>query len=133
MDRKPLLSSAVAVASLILLAAAPAGAADGAAEISTAAAHAGMAAAAGDIKMVHAHLHHVINCLVGPGGADYDMTQADPCKGQGMGAIPDAAADKRMALEAAVGTAKQGLAQDDVAKAKADAATLQAALKKASM
>ena len=92
-----------------------------------------MAAAAGDLKMVHAHLHHVVNCLVGPGAPDYDAAQADPCKGQGMGAIPDSMADKRTALGAAVGVAKQGIAQEDIVKAKEDATALQAALKKASM
>ena len=133
MTHKLLLSSMIGAAGLIALAASPARAADATAELSTATAHAGMAAASGDLKMVHAHLHHVLNCLVGPGAADYDATQADPCKGQGAGVIPDSAADRGMALNSAVGMAKQGIAETDLGKAKADAAAVQAALKKDSM
>ncbi|MBI5163140.1 MAG: hypothetical protein HY985_04470 [Magnetospirillum sp.] len=130
MIRKSLVSSAVVAAGLVFVAL-PAGAADPTAEISTAAAHAGMAASSGDLKMVHAHLHHVINCLVGPGAADFDAAAANPCKGQGMGAIPDSPADKQASLGAAVATAKQGLAQTDLAKAKGEAMAVQATLKKA--
>ncbi|TAN58753.1 MAG: hypothetical protein EPN20_16030 [Magnetospirillum sp.] len=133
MDHKLFLSSVIIATGLVVLAVPQARAADATTELATATAHAGMAAAAGELKMVHAHLHHVVNCLVGPGAPDYDAAQADPCKGQGMGVIPDTAADKRGPLGAAVGMAKQGIAQDDLTKAKADAAALQAALKKASM
>ena len=57
----------------------------------TAAAHAGMAIGAPNIAGVHLHLHHVLNCLVGPGGAGFDANVLDPCKGMGTGAIRDAA------------------------------------------
>ena len=133
MDRKLLLSSAIVAAGLIAFTAPSARAADPSTELATAAAHAGMSAASGDLKMVHAHLHHVINCLVGPGAADYDATQADPCKGQGMGIIPDSMAAKHAELQAVVGMAKKGIAEEDMTKAKADATAVQAALKKASM
>ena len=133
MKHSLVLSSAILASSLILAAAPAARAADLAAEMATASAHAGMAAAAGDMKMVHAHLQHVVNCLVGPGASDYDAAQADPCKGQGMGIIPDSSADKQASLKAAVGMAKDGIAQQDMTKAKADATALQAALKKAAM
>ncbi len=130
MNRIALSLSAVAVAAVLGFGAPSARAADPATEIATAAAHAGMAAASADLTMVHMHLHHVINCLAGPGGAGYDAAQANPCKDQGMGAIPDSMADKRGALESAAEMAKQGLAQDDPAMAKQEAAAVQAALKK---
>ena len=41
-------------------------------EVTTAALHAGLAAKGGDIKEVHTHLHHALNCLVGPDGQGYD-------------------------------------------------------------
>lgn len=122
-----------AAAGLALFAAQPAAAADAAKEIGTAAAHAGMAAASPDMKMVQSHLQHVVNCLVGPGGAGFDANQANPCKDQGMGAIPDSAMDKRMALEAALKMAKDGMMETDPAQAKAKAAATQQALGKLAM
>jgi len=122
-----------AAAGLLMLAMQPVLAADAAKEIATAGAHAGMAAAAGDMKMVQAHLHHVLNCLEGPTGMDYDAAQANPCKDQGLGAIPDSDAAAKTPLESAVTLAKSGLAETDMAKAKEHAAEAQAAIKKAGM
>ena len=51
-------------------------------------------------------------------------------QGQGDGRHPHSAADKRMALGSVVGMAKQGIADTDLAKAKEEAASVQAALKK---
>ena len=51
---------------------------DVAKEIATAQAHAGFAAAGTDLKTVQMHLHHVVNCIVGPKGKGYDATQANP-------------------------------------------------------
>ena len=62
-------------------------------QVQTAAAHAGMALGAPTLAKVHMHLHHVLNCLVGPGGAGFDANALDPCKGMGHGAIRDAAGD----------------------------------------
>ncbi len=97
-------------------------------EIATAAAHAGMAASAADATMVHAHLHHTINCLVGPKGAGYDTSQDDPCKGQGKGAIPDSPPAMQKKLEAALATAKIGAAEPDMTSAKDKARQVQSAL-----
>jgi len=58
-------------------------------EISTAILHAGYAEKTTDINKVHLHLHHVINCLVGPHGAGFDAQAGDPCLGMGNGAIND--------------------------------------------
>ena len=108
-------------------------AADATKEISTAATHAGYAADATEMKTAQAHLHHTINCLVGPNGAGFDATQANPCKDQGAGAIPDTSdAAKKMSLQAAVAKAMDGLKQTDLAAAKKDGADAKAILMKAS-
>ena len=59
--------------------------------------------------MVHAHLHHTLNCLVGPNGMDFDKDALNPCKNAGNGAIPDTTdAAKQKALEAAADKARAG-------------------------
>jgi hypothetical protein len=105
-------------------------AADVSPEVATAAAHAGMAASADDPKMVKAHLHHVLNCLEGPGGADFDAGPGNPCKAMGTGAIPAAAPAARKNLDEAVVLAKEGLQESDLAKAKGKASEAQLALSK---
>lgn len=120
-------------AAALLLVSVPAFAAGDAAqhEASTARAHALMAAGADSLKMTHAHLHHVINCLAGPKGAGYDASAADPCKGQGHGAIPDAAHDARLRrdLSRALHAAEAGLRATDLKRAQHDATRAADALK----
>ncbi|HEY4219065.1 MAG TPA: hypothetical protein VGM67_18110 [Gemmatimonadaceae bacterium] len=53
------------------------------ASVKTAAQHAGLAAKAADLATVKKHMHHVLNCLEGKSGKDYDATAGDPCKGVG--------------------------------------------------
>ncbi|PKU26485.1 hypothetical protein [Telmatospirillum siberiense] len=127
----PLISSfRIAIAAGVLsLFALPAGAAELSKELSTAVTHAGLAAGSPDLKMVQTHLHHVVNCLVGPAGAGFDSGQANPCKDQGTGAIPDAPADKQKLLLTAAALAQGGLAETDLAKAQAAATATQAAIK----
>lgn len=62
-------------------------AADAQQAIGIAAQHAGLAANAGNINVVHTHMHHVLNCLVGPGGDGFDAMPGNPCAMAG-GAIP---------------------------------------------
>ncbi len=113
-------------------AALPSFAADVAKEVSTAADHAGYAADATIIDTTYTHLHHTINCLVGPGGADFDSKAQNPCAAMGNGAIPDSTdAAQKQALQMALEKAKAGLASNDMAAAKADASAAQAILKKA--
>ena len=106
--------------------------ATGSKQVATAAAHAGMALGASDLKMVHAHLHHVVNCLVGPSGKAFDAKAADPCKGMGQGAIVDAKGDAatEARLHSALSEAEQGLKATTLDAAHADAqkvmSTLQA-------
>ncbi|MBU6297822.1 MAG: hypothetical protein KGJ79_13505 [Alphaproteobacteria bacterium] len=101
-------------------------------EIVTAATHAGFAAAGKDLATVHMHLHHTLNCLVGPSGMGFDAKELDPCAHAGSGAIPDAkSAAAKTALQAAAAEARTGIAETDLAKAQKDAADTQAMLKKA--
>ena len=105
--------------------------ADGHSEIVLAEQHAGLAAGSGDIAVVHAHLHHTLNCLVGPGGAGFDANQMNPCANAGHGAIPDNGVLKSLPLKAAADEARKGIAEPDLAKAQADATQTAAMLKKA--
>jgi hypothetical protein len=101
-------------------------------EIATAAQHAGFAAASTEIGMAHAHLHHAINCLVGPHGAGFDVKELNPCKGLGNGAIPGVADATRMkSLRAALALAEAGLKSDDLDTAKRLGALAAAEINKA--
>lgn len=113
------------------LMAAPALAGDAKGEITVAAQHAALAAQAGDIAGVHMHLHHALNCIEGPGGADFSKSDLNPCQNSGNGAIPDSSDPTAVAsLQTAVSEALQGLKTTDLKTAQADArqtaATLQA-------
>jgi hypothetical protein len=92
--------------------------ADTAAELNIAQNHAGMAAKAADLKTTQMHLHHAVNCLVGPGGQGYDASNANPCGKAGNGAIPDSTdAAQKAKLQAAVADAGPGLSTTDLATA----------------
>ena len=93
-------------------------------EIETAAQHAGYAASAITVKDTHMHLHHAINCMVGPMGLGYDSNFADPCKGMGDGALNDTQdATAKTMVDQALSLAKVGVqiegkaAAQDTAKA----------------
>lgn len=60
-------------------------AADPAQEAATGAVHAGLAAQAATIEQVHMHLHHTVNCLVGPKGQGFDAKETNPCQKLGDG------------------------------------------------
>jgi|SRR5690242_14407124 len=49
----------------------------------TAMKHAEMAVNAKSLKEVQMHLHHVLNCLEGKSGKDYNASFGDPCNGHG--------------------------------------------------
>ena len=122
----------LAVISLAACALAPLGAraADVNGEITNAATHAGLAATATDIAGVHMHLHHTVNCLVGPSGTGYDAKELNPCANSGNGAIPDSTnASAKQSLQAAVAKANTGLAATDLAAAQKDASDTAAMLK----
>ena len=92
-------------------------------QMGTASAHAGMALGAADLKLAHTHLHHVINCLVGPSGKAFDAQEEDPCKGMGQGAIVDAKGDaaSEAQLHTALTQAEHGVKTTTLDDAHADA------------
>ena len=103
--------------------------ADAKSEIATAAQHAGLAAAAPDLVQTHMHLHHAMNCLVGPQDADFDKANTNPCAQQGKGAFPDESdAEIKTKLQNAMSAAADGIASKDVATAKKYAATVESLL-----
>jgi hypothetical protein len=105
-------------------------AADPAQEVATAATHAGFAAQATTIEQAHMHLHHTVNCLVGPKGAGFDAGEANPCQKLGDGAIPDTAdATTKAKLTTALANAETGLKSGDLTAVKKAAAEVQASLK----
>jgi hypothetical protein len=115
-----------------LLIALPASAqgADAAQEAATSGLHAGLAAKGATIEQVHMHLHHTVNCLVGPTGQGFDAKEANPCQKLGNGAIADTTdAATKAKLTAALAKAQAGLKSDDLTAAKKAATEAQAALK----
>jgi hypothetical protein len=125
-----MLKTSVLCGAAILLAVLPASAADLKGEIVNAETHAGLAAQATSIDGVHMHLHHALNCLVGPGGAGFDAAQMNPCANSGNGVIPDSAdAAKKKSFEAAAAKAKAGIAQSNLADAQKTASDVEALLK----
>ena len=96
--------------------------ADAKSEIATAAQHAGLAAAAPNLPQTHMHLHHVMNCLVGPKDGDFDKTNMNPCAQMGNGAFPDESnAEVKVKLQNAMSAAGDGIASSDEATAKKNA------------
>ncbi len=127
-SRIAMIAAAFSVASLIAVSAARAES-DPAKEVSTAATHAGLAAKASDMKTTQMHLHHVINCLVGPKGKGFDAAPGNPCKDQGNGAIPDTKDKKQKAtLSQALAKARAGLKAKSMAAAQKDATQIQSML-----
>ena len=103
--------------------------ADAKSEIATAAQHAGLAAAAPNLVQTHMHLHHAMNCLVGPQDADFDKTNTNPCAQQGKGAFPDESdAEIKTKLQNAMSAAADGIASKDEATAKKHATTVESLL-----
>ncbi len=75
------------------------------AEVRVAAIHAGLAVEMHVLSLTQLHLHHVINCLVGPNGRQFDPRAGNPCHGLGNGAIPDS----RMSVPAVRSALQQAL------------------------
>jgi len=118
------------VTGILTVSLASAQAAEPAQEAATAATHAGLAVQGAAIEQVHMHLHHTVNCLVGPKGQGFDAKEANPCQKLGNGAIPDTTDAALKAKEtAALAKAEAGLKSDDLTAAKKAATEAQAALK----
>lgn len=130
MIRTTLLASLSAAA----LAATPAFAAAGAGkEISTAIEHSGYASQVKSAKKVHLHLHHVVNCLVGPNGEGFYPAAGNPCQGEGNGALNDLSgqAKVRSELKDALSEAKKGLGENRLKAARKTAEKVHTALQTA--
>ena len=134
MPHNPTFAAQLSLASIItvIMTALPGAAlaADPAQEAATSAVHAGLAAQAATIEQVHMHLHHAVNCLVGPKGQGFDTKEANPCAKLGDGAVPDTTdSATKTKLVAALANAQAGLKTDDLTAAKKAATDAQAALK----
>ena len=104
--------------------------ADPAQETATAEQHAGLAAQGASIEQVHMHLHHTVNCLVGPKGQGFDANPGNSWQKLGNGAIPDTTDQASKAkLTAALAKAQAGLKSEDLTAARKAATEAQAALK----
>ncbi len=90
----------------------------------TALAHADLAMGAPDLNASHMHLHHVINCLVGPKSPSFDYQSEDPCLAMGNGAIVDTQGDAtaQAQLHSAVSLSELGLKTTTVEASKGEAA-----------
>ncbi len=71
-----------------------AAAGDPSVELKTATTHAEFATKYEALKEVTMHLHHALNCLVGPQDPLFDAAAGNPCQGQGNGYLPDVKAAK---------------------------------------
>lgn len=72
-------------------------------QLQTARTHATNAARSEVLRDARWHLGHVVNCLEGARGPNYDRQNSNPCQGQGNGILPD--------LEAAVRSGQRGAMQ----------------------
>lgn len=87
-------------------------------EVSTAVSHAEFATNAKKVSGIHLHLHHVVNCLVGESGKQFDSSAGDPCKGMGNGAINDAGTPAlKSRLEKVLMDAEKGLSESSYKEA----------------
>jgi len=99
---------------------------DATAELQTAITHVTFAAKYEGIREVTLHLHHAVNCLVGPQDKLFDAAAGNPCQGQGNGYLADQQANagkNNQYYEAwwAVQVAAQAFASNDVPTVKAAA------------
>jgi hypothetical protein len=99
---------------------------DPSAELKTAVTHAGFAAKYETMKEVALHLHHALNCLVGPQDKLFNAAAGNPCQGQGNGFLIDQKAAKGEGNQYydawwAAQIAGQALASDNLGAAKAAA------------
>lgn len=79
----------------------------------TATKHAEMAVNATSLKDVQMHLHHVLNCLEGKSGKDYNDSFGDPCHGQGALETLKKGAANRTRADNAIALAQVGVKLQD--------------------
>lgn len=107
------------------------------AEIEAARVHAKAATAVDTLVGVHLHLHHVINCLVGPHGDEFDAVaearSEHACRDLGNGALNDSADNLALqrTLARALHAAEEGVRVGNLQVARASAAGCLRALDRA--
>ncbi len=106
-------------------------------ELNTALTHAGFAAQYNTVAEVELHLHHVVNCLEGSSGKNFNQQAGNVCQGQGNGIFGDlkdsgmAGAHAMPFAEIADQVANWGIQQTmakDVGRAQAAAAAAKAVI-----
>lgn len=114
--KRMLMSSMALLGALLLASTALAQDGDAAKELATASTHAQLSEAAQSVAVADMHLHHVINCLVGPHGRGFDAAAGNPCKGMGDGALRDSAKQSQLHSKArrALAAARRGLASKEL-------------------
>ena len=122
-----IIGSAFALTGLVVLGP-NAALADGPQAIATAAQHAGLAANGTDIAAARRHLHHALNCLVGPDGEGFDASAGNPCAAAG-GAIPQTSDSQlKMKLGEFAAQVRTGIENESLDAAKKVATDVQAML-----
>ena len=79
----------------------------------TAMKHAEMAVNATSLKEVQMHLHHVLNCLEGKSGKDFNASFGDPCNGKGALETLKKGAPDRVRADNAIALAQVGVKLQD--------------------
>lgn len=102
--------------------------ADGPQAIATAAQHAGLAANGSDIATARRHLHHVLNCLVGPDGEGFDASAGNPCTAAGGAIAQTSDSALKMKLEGFAAQVRAGIEDDSLDAAKKVAMDVQTML-----
>lgn len=89
---------------------------DAAKELATASTHAQLSAASQSVTVAAMHLHHTINCLVGPHGRGFDAAAGNPCKSMGAGALQDSPKGSKWHSKAlrALAVARRGVAAKEL-------------------
>jgi hypothetical protein len=102
-------------------------------QLETAIAHANNSLNTGEFEGAHRHLGHVLNCIEGEGGENFNPDWGNPCAGQGVGIINDIAGhpaeeEMRLLVEAANGLALAGVNTDSLETVHSAAAGVRALL-----
>lgn len=114
--KRMLMSSMALLGAVLLSSTALAQDGNAAKELATASTHAQLSEAAESVAVADMHLHHVINCLVGPHGRGFDAAAGNPCKGMGEGALRDSPSRSALHSKAlrALAAARRGIASKDL-------------------
>ena len=92
--------------------------ADAAQAKATAVRHAEFAVDADNIAGVRTHLHHALNCLVGPEGRGFDQSAGNPCQASGAVIPQTVDPELKMKLEELADKVRDGVQSDDIGSAK---------------